>query len=52
MAERKNRTLADIARAMMTEKNMLLYYWAEAANTANYFLNKCITSEVHGVTPE
>ena len=36
----------------MTEKNMPLYYWAEAINTANYILNRCITSGVHEVTPE
>ena len=52
MAERKNRTLADIARAMMTEKNMLLYYWDEAVNTTNYILNRCITFGVHVVTLE
>jgi hypothetical protein len=42
----------NIARAMMTEKNMPLYCWAEAVNTANYILNRCITSRVHEVTPE
>ena len=36
----------------MTEKNMSLYYWAEAVNTTNYILNRCITSGVHEVTPE
>ena len=50
--ERKNRTLADIPRAMMAEKHMLLYYWAEAVNTSNYILNRCITSAVHGITLE
>jgi hypothetical protein len=35
VAERKNRTIADIARAMMAEKHMPLYYWAEAVNAAN-----------------
>ena len=28
------------------------HYWAEAVNTANYILNRCITSGVHEVTPE
>ena len=36
----------------MTENNMPLYYWAEAVNTTNYILNRCITSGVHEVTPE
>ena len=36
----------------MIEKNIPLYYWAEAVNTANYILNRCITSGVHEVTPE
>ena len=52
VAKRKNRTLVNIARAMMTEKNMSLYYWAEVVNTANYILNRCITFGVHEVTLE
>ena len=40
VAERKNRTLVNIARALMTEKNKPLYYWAEAINTTNYILNR------------
>ena len=46
VAERKNRTLVNIARAMITEKNMPLYYWAEAVKTTNYILNRCIASGV------
>ena len=52
MAKRKNKTLVNIAKALMTEKIMSLYYWAEVVNTTNYILNKCITSGVHVVTPQ
>ena len=52
VAERKYRTLVNIARALMTEKNMTLCYWAEVVNTTNYILNRCITYGVHVVTPE
>ena len=32
VAERKNKTLVNITKALMTEKNISLYYWAEAVN--------------------
>ena len=31
---------------------MPLYYWAEALNTTNFILNRCITSGVHEIAPE
>ena len=36
---------------MMNEKHMPKSYWAEAANTAVYLMNRCTTSGVHEVTP-
>ena len=49
--ECKNRHIVEVARAMMNEKNLLKWYWAEAANTDVYLRNKCTTSRVRGVTP-
>ena len=51
VAERKNRHIVEVARAMMNEKNLPKWYWAKAANTAAYVMNKCTTSGVHDVTP-
>ena len=51
VAERKNRHIVEVARAMMNEKNLPKWYWAEAANTAVYLMNKCPISGVHDVTP-
>ena len=36
---------------MMNEKHMPKSYWAEAADTTVYLMNRCTTSGVHEVTP-
>ena len=36
---------------MMNEKHMPKSYWAEAAHTAVYLMNRCTTSGVNEVTP-
>ena len=36
---------------MLNEKHMPKSYWAEAANTTVYLMNRCTTSRVHEVTP-
>ena len=51
VAERKNRHIAEIARALMSEKNMPHSFWAEAVSTAIYILNRTPTAIVHDVTP-
>ena len=40
MAERKNRTLVEAARAMLEEKSMPKFYWAEAVQTVVYIQNR------------
>ena len=40
MAERKNRSIVDTARAMLEEKNMPKFYWAEAIRTVVYIQNR------------
>jgi hypothetical protein len=52
VAERKNRHIAEIARAMLNEKNLPNYFWAEALATAVYIMNRTPTAAVHGMTPE
>ena len=40
MAERKNRTIVEAARAMLEEKSLPKFYWAEAVRTAVYIQNR------------
>lgn len=52
LAERRNRTLVDMARCMLKGKGMPKSYWGEAVSTAAYLLNRCPTKRMHNVTPE
>ena len=36
---------------MLHENHMLNFYWAEAASTAFYLMNRCTTNGVHELTP-
>ena len=40
LVERKNRTLIDMARSMLSEYNMSQSFWAEAINTDCYCINR------------
>jgi hypothetical protein len=44
--------IAEIARAMLNEKNLPNYFWAEAVATTIYIMNRTPTTIVHGMTPE
>ena len=52
VAERKNKHIPEVARALMAKKNMPHCYWAEAVSTAIYIMNRTPTVVVHDVTPE
>ena len=41
VAERKNRTVCEAARAMMCDQDLPTSLWAEAAGTAVYVQNRC-----------
>lgn len=43
VAERKNRSLIEMARCLLTDANLPYFLWAEAVNTANYIQNRTIT---------
>ena len=43
VSERKNRTVMEMARCMLAEKNLPKSFWAEAVNTAVYLLNRLPT---------
>lgn len=43
IAERKNRTLVESARSMLTESGLPKSLWAEAVNTSNFVFNRLIS---------
>ena len=51
VAERRNRTICDMARSMMKEKQIPVEFWAEAVNTAVYLQNRSWTKSVSMKTP-
>lgn len=51
LAERRNRTLMDMARCMLIQSNLSHQFWAEAVYTANYLRNRIRTSSVPKRTP-
>nr|CAD1839746.1 unnamed protein product [Ananas comosus var. bracteatus] len=51
IAERKNRTIVEMARSMLKEKGLPNEFWAEAVNTAVYIQNRCPTNAVKNKTP-
>lgn len=50
VAERKNRTLVEMARCLLIQSGLSPAFWGEAINTANYIRNRCPTS-LGGKTP-
>jgi hypothetical protein len=51
VVERKNRTVVEMAKAMLHEKNLPYHLWAEAVHTAVYLLNRCPTRALDNKTP-
>ncbi|KAK2426825.1 hypothetical protein QL285_025456 [Trifolium repens] len=52
IAERKNRTLLEMVRCMITSKDIPKRFWPEAVNWANYVLNRSPAAALVDVTPE
>ena len=51
VAERKNRTLIEIAKTMLCDNNLPKYFWAEAVNTACYISNRVFIRPILKKTP-
>ena len=51
LVERKNRTLIDMARSMLSEYNVSHSFWAEAINTACYYSNRLYCHPMMEKTP-
>ncbi|KAE8684274.1 hypothetical protein F3Y22_tig00111146pilonHSYRG00032 [Hibiscus syriacus] len=52
VAERKNRTILDMARSMLKSKKLPKEFWAEAVSCAVYLSNRSPTRSVWGKTPQ
>nr|KYP39567.1 Retrovirus-related Pol polyprotein from transposon TNT 1-94 [Cajanus cajan] len=52
VAERRNRTILNMARSMMKSKGLPHSFWGEAVATAAYILNLCPTKRIKEKTPE
>ncbi|GAA0154298.1 hypothetical protein LIER_12323 [Lithospermum erythrorhizon] len=52
VAERRNRTVMNMVRAMLSAKNMPKTLWPEAVNWTFYILNRCPTLAVKDMTPQ
>jgi transposase InsO family protein len=51
VAEQYNRTLLELARAMLISKNLPLFLWDQAVSYANYIQNRAPTCALDGMTP-
>nr|GEV23954.1 ribonuclease H-like domain-containing protein [Tanacetum cinerariifolium] len=51
IAERKNRTLIEATRTMLTDSILPIPFWAEAVNTACYVQNRVLVTKHHNKTP-
>ncbi|GJY65031.1 retrovirus-related pol polyprotein from transposon TNT 1-94 [Tanacetum coccineum] len=52
VAERKNRTIMNMVRSMLTEKQVPKVFWPEAVRWSVHILNRCPTVAVQNQTPE
>nr|GEV76965.1 putative ribonuclease H-like domain-containing protein [Tanacetum cinerariifolium] len=51
IAKRKNRTLIDAARTMLTGSLLPIPFWTEAVNTTCYVRNRVLVTKPHNKTP-
>ncbi|GJT28495.1 retrovirus-related pol polyprotein from transposon TNT 1-94 [Tanacetum coccineum] len=51
VAERKNRTLIEVARTMLVDSFLPITFWAEAVNTTCYVQNRVLVTNPHNKTP-
>lgn len=52
VAEHKNRSIVESAKAMMHDQNLHTSFWAETSNTAVYIQNRCPHSVLENTIPE
>jgi len=52
VTERKNRTILNMARSMLKQKQMPKAFWAEVVDCAVYVLNRSPTRSLWNMTPQ
>ncbi|PNX98657.1 gag-pol polyprotein, partial [Trifolium pratense] len=52
VSERKNRTIMNMVRCMLKDKNVPKSFWTEAVNWSVHILNRCPTFALKDITPE
>lgn len=52
VAERKNRTVMNMVRSMLSMRKVPRIFWAEAVSWTFYILNRCPTLAVKNITPQ
>ena len=50
VAERKNRTIMEMARCMLKKKNLPIEFWVEAISCAAYLINRSPTKSLDNIT--
>jgi len=50
VAERRNRTLIEMTRCLLSQSSLPHSFWGEAVNTANYVRNRCPSRSIGGKT--
>jgi len=51
VVERKNKSLEELARTMLNENSLPMYFWADAVNTTCYVLNRVLIRLILKKTP-
>nr|GEV95106.1 putative ribonuclease H-like domain-containing protein [Tanacetum cinerariifolium] len=51
VAERKNKTLIEVARTMLVDSLLPIPFWAEEVNTTCYVQNRVLVTKLHNKTP-
>jgi len=51
VVERKNRSLEELARALLNETDLPKYFWVDVVSTAYYVLNKVLIRPILKKTP-
>lgn len=52
IAERKNRTVMNMVRSMLSTRKVPRIFWPEAVKWTFYILNRCPTHAVKDITPQ
>ncbi|CAL8130673.1 unnamed protein product [Prunus armeniaca] len=51
VVEKKNKTIVEISKSMLHEREIPYFLWAEVVHIAMYILNRCPTKALNNVTP-